>query len=384
LRRSPAPRAASTNSTAQSRLDPTPRSKVWIGVPRAFDLPALVCDPRRDAGAKVLEQRQGVCPSAADERAGPVRKASAQIRISAARSASRSPSSLVGIAKRYTIAEDRPRNALEWKLHGALYDETLARAFEHGGRNVRAAGARLHEPKIRTAAAAAGLPRPPGRSGTGHTDREVGIEWARTRISMLSIWWRQSLSIILSHCAAVTLSERRMPKPGPRATGRASTGESCSTSSCSPNLRPRLVAQPGQRLPVPDEHRRESLERIFLDAHFVRQLHETAPVWEGSILPMVAVALGHLVGPVLGAGQPIRNLVARNARKPGHDSVRLFRLAPGRIECDEDGPRVGSAPLLKRGSNGSGRHATKAMSAVSHRSSRDSRSTSAARERRSP
>jgi hypothetical protein len=33
-------------------------------------------------------------------------------------------------------------------------------------------------------------------------------------------------------------------------------------------------------------------------------------------------------------------------------SVRLFRLAPGRIECDENGPRVGGAPLLTRDADG--------------------------------
>ncbi len=33
-------------------------------------------------------------------------------------------------------------------------------------------------------------------------------------------------------------------------------------------------------------------------------------------------------------------------------SLRMFRLAPGRVECDEDGPRVAGTPLLRRSSNG--------------------------------
>lgn len=39
-------------------------------------------------------------------------------------------------------------------------------------------------------------------------------------------------------------------------------------------------------------------------------------------------------------------------RKYESPFLRLFRLAAGKIECDEDGPRVGGAPLLARDAGG--------------------------------
>jgi hypothetical protein len=80
--RAPKPRlrAASAKSTAKSRHEPQARARVCAGG-WAPSIPALIAYPAGNAGAKVLEQRERICPMPPDKISRPSPQTSVRVGV---------------------------------------------------------------------------------------------------------------------------------------------------------------------------------------------------------------------------------------------------------------------------------------------------------------